>query len=269
MSKIARNPRYLTLADSLRSDIALGKYSSGDRLPSEPELARYFGVSRGTVVRAVELIVAEGLAVRKQGAGTFVARASLRREPGRLMSFSETVAAQGKTASQRIVSLENADALQAKSLGCFEPAQRLTRLRLVEGITTSLHVCFIPDAVFSQLSPAATADMQRSGATEFSLYSAFESAGIEITRATETVTARLADGDEAQMLALPEPAAVMVVTRTTIGPQDRLIEVTEAIYQSEYYTYEVNLHRGVRHALPFQVPTTASDADQHQQEDTK
>ena len=259
MNHAARNPRYLTLADALRSDIASGKYVFGDRLPSEPELSRSFGVSRGTVVKAVELLVSEGLAVRKQGAGTFVARTSLRREPGRLMSFTETVAAQGKTAAQRILSYEPADELQAKSLGCFEPVMRLTRLRLVDGVSTSLHVCFVPDAVLECLSNDAIEQMQRPGITNFSLYSAFEAAGIEIASATEHVTARLAFEDEAQALGLADPAAVMVVTRRSTDARGRLIEVTEAVYQSEYYTYEVNLLRGARHAIPFHISDILTD----------
>lgn len=45
----------------------------GDRLPSEAELCERFGVSRITVRRAVDELVNEGMLVRRQGVGTFVA----------------------------------------------------------------------------------------------------------------------------------------------------------------------------------------------------
>lgn len=260
MDQVSHRPRYQTLAEALRDDIASGRYQFGDRLPSKPELSRAFGVSRGTVVKAVELLVAEGLVMQKQGSGTFVARASLRREPGRLMGFSETVTAQGKTAAQRILSFAPSSEIQSKSLGCFEPAMSLTRLRLVDGVVTSLHACLIPSAIMQTLSEDAIAQMQREGITDFSLYAAFDAAGIEMTSATEYVTARLAEKHEVRALGLPDPAAVMVVTRRSSNALGRLIEVTEAVYQSEYYTYEVNLLRGAAHALPFQLRTTKTEA---------
>ena len=52
----------------------------GHRLPSEPELGALFGVSRITVRRAVEILVAELALTRRQGKGTFVTEPVLRHE---------------------------------------------------------------------------------------------------------------------------------------------------------------------------------------------
>ena len=262
MEQSSRVPRYQVLADSLRGQIEAGTYGHGARLPSEPELCRRFGVSRGTVVKAIEQLVAAGLATRKQGAGTFVARASLRREPGRLLSFTETVAAQGRAAGQQILAFEPADAAQCKSLGCFEPAMRLTRLRLVDGVTTSLHHCVVPSAIIEQLSEVDRAQLHTPGVTDFSLYAAFEAAGVEIASASEFVAARLADGSERQQLGLVDPAAVMVITRQSSAADGRLIEVTEAIYQAECYTYETSLLRGAGQPVPFRL-RDLSDPEPH------
>ena len=60
------------IAGSLREMIAT--LSVGDRLPSVPELERHFGVAKSTVEAAVGELQAEGLIVRRQGAGTFVAK---------------------------------------------------------------------------------------------------------------------------------------------------------------------------------------------------
>jgi GntR family transcriptional regulator len=61
------------LAQRLRSAIASGAYRPGDRLPAEPDLAARHGVSRITARQAVIQLVREGLVVRRQGKGTFVA----------------------------------------------------------------------------------------------------------------------------------------------------------------------------------------------------
>ena len=98
--KIRRGPLYVQIADRLREQITV--LDRGARIASEPQLARDWGVSRFTVARAVEQLVDEGLITRRQGSGTFVAEAPLRRAPGYLLSFTEAVEAAGHVASHRI-----------------------------------------------------------------------------------------------------------------------------------------------------------------------
>jgi DNA-binding GntR family transcriptional regulator len=64
---------YERVAAHLRSLIARDRRKSRSPLPSEKDLCDEFGVSRNTARRAYELLVAEGLVVRRQGVGAFVA----------------------------------------------------------------------------------------------------------------------------------------------------------------------------------------------------
>ncbi len=68
-------PQYQIIEDYLRKKI-METYSPGDKIPSENELAKMFGVSRLTARKAIEKLVNEGLVVRIQGLGTFVADVS-------------------------------------------------------------------------------------------------------------------------------------------------------------------------------------------------
>src|SRR5215216_1547636 len=70
---------YRLILDDLRADA--GRTPAGARLPSEHELARRYGVSRGTARRALDELMREGGAIRVQGKGTFVA--PTRRQAGR------------------------------------------------------------------------------------------------------------------------------------------------------------------------------------------
>lgn len=70
-------PKYKQILDELRSDILGGRYREGERLPSELEIGRKFGVSRLTVQRSLKELQIEGLIDRKAGSGTYV---SARRE---------------------------------------------------------------------------------------------------------------------------------------------------------------------------------------------
>lgn len=69
--KVHRQAKYLDIVESLRNDLESGRYRPGARLPSEAELVRKFGVSRMTVVKAVQQLQQEGLLHRKPGSGSF------------------------------------------------------------------------------------------------------------------------------------------------------------------------------------------------------
>lgn len=65
-------PLYMQIVDRFRADIASGALPPGSRLPSRPEMMRQFGVSDGTAARVARTLIAEGLAVAKDGSGTYV-----------------------------------------------------------------------------------------------------------------------------------------------------------------------------------------------------
>jgi len=65
-------PRYLAIADALAEDIAAGRVTAGDRLPTHRELADTLGVTVGTVSRAYGAAIDRGLIVGEVGRGTFV-----------------------------------------------------------------------------------------------------------------------------------------------------------------------------------------------------
>jgi GntR family transcriptional regulator len=67
-------PLYHQLRELLSEKIESGEWQPGKQLPSEPDLAREFGVSRATVRQAMQLLEQQGLVERIQGKGTFVGR---------------------------------------------------------------------------------------------------------------------------------------------------------------------------------------------------
>ncbi len=74
-------PKYLQIIESLRQNIEAGRYRNGVRLPSEAELMRRFGVSRMTVVKAMQHLQQEGVLVRRAGSGTYASDASPNQKP--------------------------------------------------------------------------------------------------------------------------------------------------------------------------------------------
>ena len=71
-------PLFQQIYRAMRDSILTGRISAGDRLPVSRSLARDLGVSRNVVLIAYEQLIAEGYAVGRVGAGTFVAQAVAR-----------------------------------------------------------------------------------------------------------------------------------------------------------------------------------------------
>ena len=71
-------PKYQQILDDLKESIANGKYSVGQRLPSEHELVKVFGTSRVTVNRALRELQLTGLIARRAGSGSYVSPNSVK-----------------------------------------------------------------------------------------------------------------------------------------------------------------------------------------------
>lgn len=121
------------IAVTLRAQILDGASQPGDRLETEPVLARRLGVSRSTLRSAIALLEQEGHIERKHGAGTFVtARPVLRNDLGENFSVTDMIAGAGRrpgTADVRaeLVAAPPDIALQLK----VEEGTALSRLRRV------------------------------------------------------------------------------------------------------------------------------------------
>ena len=68
-------PIYRQLVQQVRRDVMLGRLRPGDQLPSVKEVVDALSVNPNTVVKAFSELEHQGLVVRRQGVGTFVAAA--------------------------------------------------------------------------------------------------------------------------------------------------------------------------------------------------
>lgn len=77
-------PRYRQIEGDLERDVRTGVLKPGERLPTEHEIGRRYGVSRITAQAAIKSLVTKGLVTRRPGRGTFVAQVTTERN---LLSF--------------------------------------------------------------------------------------------------------------------------------------------------------------------------------------
>ncbi|MDN5786573.1 GntR family transcriptional regulator [Pseudorhodobacter sp.] len=236
-------PRYRSIADQIRREYVDGTALPGDRLPTEADFSRRFGVSRGTVVKAIELLVSDKAVVRRQGAGTFVSEPLLRLRQGGLVSFTQSMQALGHIASHQVLSIDQLPEARSRALGSAEPLTLFRRLRFVDGTPISLHESAIPSALFTALQAAHPMALALGARAEFSLHAALEASGHPVWRAQEKNRARLAESREAALLGRDLPLALMDVQRVSFDRGGRMLDATTAIYLSDSYQVEIDLSR--------------------------
>jgi len=91
----ARIPIFQRIKDHLLEEIQAGHWKEGDVIPSEPVLAKQFGVSRMTVNRAVRELTTEQILSRVQGSGTYVAQHKYQATLVEIKSIAEEVRGRG------------------------------------------------------------------------------------------------------------------------------------------------------------------------------
>lgn len=95
------HPRYQAVLATLRVDCLSGAYVH--RLPSEPDLAKTYGVSRTTIRKAIATLVDEGILEPRHGSGTFIRPGSDRRRTIGLLLAESVIASPGDPYAQQLV----------------------------------------------------------------------------------------------------------------------------------------------------------------------
>ncbi|WP_375084233.1 histidine utilization repressor [Providencia sp. SKLX074055] len=103
-------PLYLRVKQSIIEKIHTAKWRANDRIPSESELVSQFQCSRMTANRALRELTAEGLLVRLQGVGTFVAEPKGQSALFEIHSIEAEIIARNHKYSCRIIKLEEIQA---------------------------------------------------------------------------------------------------------------------------------------------------------------
>lgn len=144
----AITPLYVQLMEELETSIRNGVYKPGDKIMTEAEMAKEYGVSLITVRKAVGSLMEKGLVVRKQGKGTFVTKPKYLRNMKKLQSFTEMCEQMGVKPGAQV--LENrlimADKKVADRLG-IEPGSNvvyISRLRLADGEPVQVEKSYFP-----------------------------------------------------------------------------------------------------------------------------
>jgi GntR family transcriptional regulator len=228
----AGQTRYREIERFLRSQVEGAR--PGAPLPSEAELCERFSVSRMTVRQALQELTNDGLVERRRGQGTFVAHRPVHRRPGVFLSFTEEMNRRGMQASSRLLNagMDDPRRSEALDLGLAPGSQvlRVVRVRLADGVPVALEDA----ALVPELGGVLEEDLAVG-----SLHGALERRGVVATRATGTITARLARASETALLDLAPQSALLVELRILFDQEGRVFERTETRYAADRYVIDV------------------------------
>lgn len=229
-----RGPLYRRLQDALRRAIETAVLGPQDALPPERDLASDFAVSRITVRKALDGLVAEGLLLRKQGAGTFVS-GRVEKQFAKLTSFSEDMAARGRKPRSEWLLRASGTVTPEESLTLGlspgAPVYRFNRIRFADDLPMAIEYSTVPGF-----------GLANANAVEDSLYTALQAEGNRPTRALQRLRAVLIEGQHAELLGLDAGAPGLYIERRGFLDDGRVIEATESWYRGDAYDFVAELN---------------------------
>ncbi len=229
-------PSHVKIERYLRGLIEAG-HGRHDPLPSEPELARKFRVTRMTVRRAFATLVGDGLVIRFPRRGSFVNTEVLDELPiSGSMGYADWSAA-ARSYVKRILTYElrPAPAAVARHFGSPEGTALtyLEQLRIVDGELLAID--------FQYMSARVKAAIGRADLERVPLVVLLRQRGFPFGTARIEIDAHAASADEAQRLATTEGAPILERRTFFTDTRDRLIVFNRTIYRAETFTYRATV----------------------------
>jgi GntR family transcriptional regulator len=225
-------PLYRQLSVHLESEIERGRLKEGDRIDSEDELARRFGISRITVRQAIAALVRKQILVRKQGKGTFVTLPVVRHDLRRLHGLVGSLFSQAPDANMKLLRYEllaaPAEIAGAMGLASGKAALSLDRLYFIG----AKPVAFARD----WLAPEVAA-VSHAKASLISTEDMMRAVGIQIAHAELAIRAEPAGALAARHLKISTRAPVLVLRREAFGADGRVKESGRLWFCSDRYEF--------------------------------
>jgi GntR family transcriptional regulator len=229
-NQFSTRPIYLQLRDAMAQRIAKGEWKPGAAIPNESDLAREFGVSPGTMRKALSLLEGEHLITRRQGRGTFI---NDQASEGLVDRFCSIRGADGQPIPGRVEIGEinkataDAEACQRLQLRSQDPVWRFRRVRYHEDGAFMSEEVVLPAELFPRL------DARNAGR----IVLLAQQYGLLLGPAEERISIGAATPHTAEALHLTRGAPVIVLDRIVHTIEGRPVEwrVGQCHLAANYY----------------------------------
>jgi GntR family transcriptional regulator len=231
-------PLYHSLGQLIRARIQSGEWHVGQRISSERDLMRMFGVSRTTVRQGIENLVKEGVLQRIRGKGTYVAPPKIKQGLLRLGDFADTMTRSGLIPSARLLGkgavLPPLNIQQALHLGPAARVVWLQRLWLVNEFPMMIETLYLPAGRFSGL----LIHYEIAKSLEAFIDSHYN---IQITTETEVFEPVILESAEAQLLGVRSGFPALWVEAIACDAYQRPMLVRNSLLRGDRCRFYVDL----------------------------
>jgi GntR family transcriptional regulator len=233
VSRQSFDPLYFQIEQEILAVINQGKLQSGDRLPSESEIAQKYHVSRITARRVLDDLVKQGVAYAQQGRGTFVAMPRIREISG-FTSFSDDIRARGLKPSSHVIEFSQirpaADLQKKLHLKPGEMAYKLERIRLANDRPVAMESAYLPVPSFPNLLECdfSNHSLYAVMREKYNLFPAWADAEIFAAQAT---------AEEANNLGMRAGFPVLVADRLTYTRTFEVVESVRSVYCGDRFSF--------------------------------
>ncbi|WMC93926.1 GntR family transcriptional regulator [Kineothrix sp. MB12-C1] len=234
----SRIPKYFVLKKELIQKIEEEEYGPSTLIPSERELMEQYQVSRITVRKAIDELVAGGYLYRIQGKGTYVKNDEVYSQNlFAITSCTEDVIRLGKTPSKKVTVSEviAADAKRARILNVAanDKLLRLGRITMADGEPLNYTITYLPQKIFPGI--------EQYDFNEQPLYQLIQNQyHVKFAKSRRTLEAVLTDEEIAEYLDIDEQLPVILfgcVTYGVVNGKEIPIEYFQCYYRTDQYKF--------------------------------
>jgi len=234
-------PVYYSIKQTIKSWIIKGEFQSGDKIPSEHELANMFTVNRLTVRQAISQLAQEGFLVSKRGEGTFVTKNedlinSFSLEFSGFMDDLFYQISKSKTKTVEIHHILPTYSIREKLKlnNDDENIIQIKRVRFLQNKPFAYTVNYLPIPIGEKIRKA---DLYKKPLLQI----IEQDLGITFTEAFQTIEASFADQEVSEKLGMPFGSPVLFVERVMYTKNKKAVEVVQSSYRGDIYKYIVRL----------------------------
>jgi len=235
----AFSPLYQQIKTLMLRSLQAGEWRPGEAIPSEIELAARFKVSQGTVRKAIDELAADGLLLRRQGKGTFVATHAEQKVQFRFLRLAPDDG-NASPAERRFIDCRRqrapADVAALLGLRTGDAAIQVRRVLSFRGAPVVLDDVWLPATLFKGLT------MQRLADYRGPMYALFEAEfGVRMIRAQERIRAVAASESAAEFLKVAPGSPLLSVERLSLTYDDKPVELRRGLYDTASFHYRNEL----------------------------
>ena len=236
-------PLYARVEATLAEQIAQGQLVAGIQLPTEEQLVDRFEVSRTTIRKAVDNLVARGLIEIRRGKGTFVAHPKVTQDLTELTGFAEDMVVLGRHPSSRLLDkrIVAADGKTASALGIAPGTQvyRIERVRLADGIPMSFDETYLPLEIGNKVV-SNDLDVEP-------IFDLLENKyALPLLEASYQLEAVIADERVSQALNIKIGAPIFLIERTSYSTGQHPVDYEKLYYRGDSIRFATRLSRRSR-----------------------